>query len=245
MSDTNFYHARQLGLKISLSESCTFDNFYSPASAEHPNQLARRAFVKLCTADAAQTLLYVWGAASCGASHLLQASCQLADSNGLQSLYLPLAELKQANPTELFDGLECCDLLCLDDLDAVSGQDAWDLQLFHLLNRWRERSRGRLVVAAHTPLSSLPCSLPDVISRLGWGERYRLQVLSDHELLTTLANRARSRGLALQQDALQFMAARLSRDPHDWFTALDQLDRASLEQQRKLTIPFIKDVLKI
>lgn len=237
--------ARQLGLKVTLADSATFANFYCTDHPEHPNHLAKLALQKLSRADAAHALIYLWGAPGCGASHLLQACCQQADLDGQQSVYLPLYALRGADPAAVFERLEVCDLLCLDDIDAVSGRADWDFQLFHFLNRWRERSSGRLLIAAHCPLASLPCSLPDVTSRLGWGEAYRLQVLDEDERLAALVQRALARGLELQPEALQFMATRLSRDPRDWFAALDLLDQASLEQQRKLTIPFIKEVLNI
>lgn len=243
MNDNNSPAARQLSLQVTLAAHATFDNFYIPPDRQHPNRLALRALQSLLQVETDQNLIYLWGQPSCGISHLLQACCSANLQQ--QCVYLPLAELREINPAQLFDGLEQCELLCLDDLDCVSGELAWDTALFHLLNRWRERGSGQLAIGAHTPRNSLRCQLPDVISRLGWGVSFRVHALNDDDKLAALALRAHERGLELPPDALHFMASRLSRDPSDWFAALDQLDRASLEQQRKLTIPFIKAVLGI
>ena len=72
-----------------------------------------------------------------------------------------------------------------------------------------------------------------------------LDVLSDEDKLQALQLRARLRGFELPEDVGRFLLKRLDREMRTLFMTLDQLDRASITAQRKLTIPFVKEILKL
>jgi DnaA family protein len=55
--------------------------------------------------------------------------------------------------------------------------------------------------------------------------------------------RASRRGLDLSDEAAVYLLHRVPRDLHSLFGVLDQLDDASLAAQRRLTIPFLREVL--
>jgi DnaA family protein len=46
-------------------------------------------------------------------------------------------------------------------------------------------------------------------------------------------------------EAANFLLNRSSREMGNLITSLDILDKASIREQRKITIPFIKDVLHL
>lgn len=228
----------QLPLSIKLRDDATFGNFFSG-----PNQACVQAVMQL--SDLAQPLeesvILLWGAVASGRSHLLQAAClQLAEQGGL-AMYFPLAELQQHGP-ELLEGTDSLDLLCLDQLDAVVGDSDWEEALFHLYNRVREQG-GRLLLAADAPPRQLGVQLPDLVSRLSWGLVYQLQPLSDEDKQAALMLRAERRGLHLSDDAVRYLFSRAGRSMSELFALLEQLDQASLQAQRRLTVPFIKQVL--
>jgi arsenate reductase (glutaredoxin) len=95
------------------------------------------------------------------------------------------------------------------------------------------------------PPRQLNLGLPDLASRLDWGQIYKLQPLSDEDKLQALQLRARLRGFELPEDVGRFLLKRLDREMRTLFMTLDQLDRASITAQRKLTIPFVKEILKL
>jgi len=80
-------------------------------------------------------------------------------------------------------------------------------------------------------------------SRLDWGQIYWLQPLNDDEKVLALQKRAGIRGFELPEDVGRFLIKRLDREMRTLFETLDQLDRASIRLQRKLTIPFVKETL--
>ena len=156
-------------------------------------------------------------------------------------MYLPLAEVVEYGPA-LLDNLEQCELVCLDDLDAVAGRSDWEEALFHLFNRLRDSGR-RLLLAASSSPRELPVQLADLQSRLTLALVFQLQSLSDEDKLRALQLRASRRGLHLSDEVGRFILTRGERSMSALFDLLERLDQASLQAQRKLTIPFLKETL--
>ena len=76
-----------------------------------------------------------------------------------------------------------------------------------------------------------------------WGEVYQLADLSDEQKRIVLQNNAYQKGMELSDEVANFLLKRLSNDLAVLLKELDLLDRASLQAQRKLTVPFVKEVL--
>ena len=142
----------------------------------------------------------------------------------------------------MLDNLEQFELVCLDDLDAVAGRADWEEALFHLFNRLRDSGR-RLLLAASASPRELPVQLADLQSRLTLALVFQLQSLSDEDKLRALQLRASRRGLHLGDDVGRFILTRGERSMSSLFELLERLDQASLQAQRKLTIPFLKETL--
>lgn len=228
----------QLPLGVRLRDDATFANYYPGANAAALGYVER-----LCEADAGWTesLIYLWGGEGVGRSHLLQAACLRFEQRGEQAVYLPLAEVVEYGPA-LLDNLEQCELVCLDDLDAVAGRSDWEEALFHLFNRLRDSGR-RLLLAASSSPRELPVQLADLQSRLTLALVFQLQSLSDEDKLRALQLRASRRGLHLSDEVGRFILTRGERSMSALFDLLERLDQASLQAQRKLTIPFLKETL--
>jgi len=228
----------QLPLGVHLNDEATFGNFF--VSAGSTAALALEAIRALSSKSGPDTFIYLWGWS--GLSHLLQAACHDARERGYAGQYLPLDEVAGFAPTELLEGLEFQDLLCLDGLEAVLGRPDWDLALFHLYNRVQVQG-SRLLVSAHSSPRELACSLPDLASRLAWGSSYRLDSLNDLEKQRALQQRALFRGLDMNDEVARFILNHNSRELKQLFECLDTLDRRSLAEKRRLSIPFVKEVL--
>jgi DnaA family protein len=67
--------------------------------------------------------------------------------------------------------------------------------------------------------------------------------LDDEQKQAALQFRARARGLVLNDEVAAYIIQRLPRDMNELFWQLNRLDHASLAEQRKLTIPFVKKIL--
>ncbi len=221
----------QLPLGIGLKDSATFDNFY-PVGNEVVLQALQQGNDRM---------LYLWGPAGCGKSHLLQALCHAAAAEGLSPVYLPLQELISLTP-DLLHGLEHQALIAIDDIQVVAGLSEWEEALFHLYNRVRDHGQ-RLVVSASVAPAGLALTLPDLTSRLGWGPVFQLATLTDTDKRAALQMRARRRGLEMNNEVADYLLRRCPRDMDSLFNLLNRLDQASLAAQRRLTIPFVRDLL--
>lgn len=223
---------RQLPLRIGLRDGATFSNFLPAANVQAVHALEAQS----------EPFIYLWGSAGSGKSHLLQAACHAVTEAGGSAVYLPLAELS-AMSAELLDGMEQMPLVCIDEVEHIAGNESWEQALFHLYNRLRD-SGGRLVVAGAASPSALGLQLPDLVSRLGWGPVYQLQRLSDEEKAEALRMRAAQRGMEMPPEVASYLLNRAPRDMQALFALLDELDEVSLAAQRKLTIPFVREIIR-
>ncbi|KRT55881.1 DnaA regulatory inactivator Hda [endosymbiont of Ridgeia piscesae] len=225
--------ALQLPLDIGFHNTVDFDGYVAGNNAEAVSSLR----------SANDPFIYLWGEAAVGKSHLLQAACRAQQEQGDSSAYIPLQEISSFAP-EMLDGMELLELVCIDDLDRLAGDTEWEIALFNLFNRLRENS-GRLLVSASVSPAYLPIELPDLASRLTWGPCYHLTPPDDASRLQLLILGAAKRGLDLKPEIAQFLLQRIPRDTRSILQRLDQLDQASLAAQRRLTIPFVREILKL
>lgn len=224
---------QQLPLPVRLKDEATFDNFLPQAATR-----ALIAALQQQASGAGEAIIYLYGGAGSGKSHLLQASCHLAGS----AIYLPLHELMEYEPAEVLQGIEALDLVCLDDVERVLQRADWELALFDLCNRARERG-CRLLVAGNAAPRALAVNLPDLRSRLAWGIVYQLSDAQDDEKAAILQFRAARLGLSLSREVCSYIVNRSARDMEALLGLLDKLDNASLVEQRGLSIPFVKATL--
>ena len=125
----------------------------------------------------------------------------------------------------------------VDDVEQLT--DAEQVELFNAFN---ERAFEFLLVTA----SAAPRDVAlrrDVATRLATGLTYRLLPLSDEEKRAALAAHARSRGFDLNDDVASYLLTHARRDMGSLVSALDALDRYSLETGRTITVPLLKAAL--
>lgn len=228
---------RQLALAIKLNDEATLADFNWG-----DNKLLQKKLQSMLSLKE-DRLLYLWGPKGCGKSHLLQACCQ-AVSSTQSAIYLPLNLLKEWG-TQTIEGLEDQTLVCIDDIDAIAKDAAWEEALFHLYNKIKDMDQSLLIISGNTPPPTLPIHLADLRSRLSWGLVIQLMELGDEAKIATLKLHALKRGFDLPETVGQFLLNRCSRNMHDLHQLLNRLDDASLAAQRKITIPFVKNTLNI
>jgi DnaA family protein len=143
----------------------------------------------------------------------------------------------------VLEGLPQLECVCLDDVDAVAGRLEWERALFELYRESEERG-GRLIAAAASPPALLRWALPDLGSRFGASAIFQLRVLDESDQREALRLRAHLRGLELPPQTARWLQRRFPRDMHSLYGLLDTLDEAAIVAQRRLTVPFIREVLR-
>ncbi len=258
---------KQLPLAMRLRERAVFDSFVAGSNADAVAQLRAAAQAQPQPQPQAQAQLqsqlhgesqphsrsqtqsqpsrvyWIAGPAGSGKSHLLQASCTLALARptGASALYLPLSQLAGFGPAALA-GWQDASLVAVDELERVAGDRAWEEGLFALYRSLEER--GATLIAAATAMpGELPFALPDLRSRFSAAMLLRLQPLDEAGQRQVLQLRARSRGLTLPPHTARYLQRHYRRDLPTLCGLLDTIDLAALQAQRRLTVPFIRQVL--
>jgi len=193
-----------------------------------------------CGDPAARRVLYLWGEAGSGKTHLLNACCQSALHAGASHAYLPVRG--PAPCAAHIARIASQALVCVDDCQAAADDADWQGALFGLYEALQARG-GALIAAADRPPAALHLGLKDLESRLVSGGVFRIAVLSDAGNMVALRARARLRGFELPDAVLRFILAHHRRDTASLFALLDRIDAASLAERRRITVPFIKSLL--
>lgn len=227
----------QLVLPIRLADHAVFDSFYG-----NGNEPLLATLLDLASGSRKHGGYgcWIWGAASTGKTHLLQAVC---DRAGDRSVYVPLSMFAAAGPA-ILEGLASRELVCIDDIDSVAGDIDWEAALFDLCNQVFDAG-GKLLVTASGAPRECRIELADLASRLSRLPAFHVKALNDEQRVEALQLRATHRGLELPGDTARYLLKRSRRDMSSLYELLDKLDLEALRAKRRLTIPFVRDVLQL
>jgi DnaA family protein len=211
----------QLILDIRPDTPPGFDN-YLPG----PNAEALAAVREHAAGQTQEPVLYLWGEAGTGKSHLLQAWCLATGA----ALVAALPEPPQA-------------LVVVDAVNQLDGEN--QIRLFSLINSAREGAGRVLVTGPVPPAQLIELNLrPDLATRLAQGLVFRLHPLSDTDKRAALIVRAEARGLRLPDDVLRYLLTHCRRDLPSLLSLVDLLDTHSLSRKRPVSLPFLKEILQ-
>lgn len=233
---------RQLILSLDAQKPPSLASFVTGRNAELTTLLDR--LVHLLDSGQAlaldQRFIYVWGEASAGKSHLLQALADLPDTRLLDGARFALAASPDDSPDDPFAFDPAIRLYLIDDCDRL-GPEA-QIAAFALFNQVRDQGAALVTTGALPP--ALLKLREDLRTRLGWGLVYQLHELSDDEKIEALTRAAEARALVLSPGVLPYLITHFQRDMRSLSAMLDALDSYSLETQRPITLPLLRSLLQ-
>jgi len=227
--------AEQLPLHFEFRANQTFDDFFPGANHEIITHLQQ------CIAGLGEQQIFLWGKSGQGKTHLLQACCHRAQNQNLSSFYFDLSQAGLPDPS-LLNGLDEYDVVCFDNIERIAGNAAWELAFFNFFNQHRDRGH-KLIVSASSAPNDIAIQLPDLKTRLNWGLTLKIQPLTDSDRIAALIFKADQMGFEIAPQAGRFLLTHYDRDLASLWALLEKLDRASLAAKRKLTLPFLKQIL--
>lgn len=225
----------QLTLDLFKPPALDFSSFFPGSNAEAV--LALRAWA----AGEGAPVVWLWGAAASGRTHLAQAAVRASGDGGARAIYVNVAEFLASGPG-ILDGLEALDAVALDDVHACRGDAPWEARLFRLYNDLGAAG-GRLLMTADFAPAAGPFELGDLVSRAQASLVYQLREPDEAGKAAALRLGAERRGLVLPPAVVEFVLTRERRDMRALAAVLDRLDAASLARGRALTLPFVREVL--
>ena len=223
---------RQLPLDLSVRDRPSFENFWA---AENGAALAAARAL----AQGRPGPLYLYGPEGCGKTHLLAAVARAVEGGG-PCAFLSLAHISPMGWQSLAD-LPPDSTVCVDDMEALAGHADGEQQLFVLFETLAPARR--IVLAGRSNPAGLSLVRDDLRTRLASGPIVAMRRLSDEAKAQALCHRASLRGLHLNDAACAYLLAHGPRDPRALFALLEDLDRETLADGRRLTIPYLRAIL--
>ena len=227
--------SEQLPLQFEFRANKTFNDFFAGGNQEIISHLQNSV------AGYGEVQIFLWGQEGLGKTHLLQACCHQAQSIKRSSFYLDLA-VAQLPDVDILTGLDNFDLVCLDNIEAIAGDLTWEMAFFHFFNQHRDSEHTLIISAACLP-NEIATRLPDLKTRLNWGLTLKIQPLADNDRISALIIKAHRMGFEISPQVGLFLLTHYGRDLSALWQLLEKLDKASLAAKRKLTIPFLKEIL--
>lgn len=218
---------KQLVLDLSPGTIQTLDNF-----VPGPNAEVFEALRTLAAGACRETMVYLYGPAGSGRTHLLRAVVDAVRLGGWSAAYVA-GDAGDALPDP------APKLVAWDDVHTVGAEG--EARLFALLIRMRE-SYGTLLCAGDMPPAQLRLRA-DVVTRLAAGLSYPLHVLADADKAEAVSRHAEHRGFRLTRDVVDYLLRRHTRDLPTLMRILEGLDRYSLETKRPVTVRLLRDLL--
>ena len=239
MSDTRSPSPRQLPLALRYPPDQRLETY---VDAPQGSIALLRRLADAETSDVTlDDAIYVQGVDGVGKTHLALATCAAAEAAGRRATYLPLAATR-GRLSDALVALEGQALVALDGVETIAGERTDEVALFDFHNRARSAGVALLYTARVSP-DALPVVLPDLRSRLSQCTRVTLSPLDDAGRRDVLVDRAQRRGLAMDPAAYEWLLRRVDRDLASLTLLLDRLDKASLAAKRRITVPFLREVL--
>jgi len=222
----------QLGLPFALNAKMLWRNF----SGDKNQQIIE--FLTSLFDQSSASVVYIYGDKSNGKTHLLQGCTFEVLERSLAVVYLDFA---QEMPDGILNGLEDNDWVCIDNVDFLDENQ--QQELFDLYNRATHTSVKLIVSGAVLP-GELTL-LKDLKTRLSLATIFCLESLDDKSKKDIIQKQMNERNLKIDRKIYDYLFKYHSRDLTDLLSAIDQLDKASLQQKNNITIPLVKQVLDI
>ena len=129
----------------------------------------------------------------------------------------------------------------VDDVEKLD--EASQIALFNTINEARQAG-GKVLAAGSAPPPLLPLR-EDLKSRLAWGLVYHVKPLTDNERASYLRAESGRRGMHVPEEVIRYLLTHARRDLPTLTAILDEVDKNSLERQRQITLPLVKEILKM
>jgi DnaA family protein len=182
--------------------------------------------------------IYVYGETGRGKTHLLQGAISRALAKKKNAMYIACNE---PIPEYVIDYIDQLDWISIDNVNLIDSQQQH--LFFDLYNRARQAEVSMLVSGPTAP-SNLSI-MKDLKTRLGLAAVFELEELNDDLTKEVLRNQMSERNLTIDPKIYEYLFRHYSRNVNILISAINLLDRASLQSKQGITIPFVKKTLNL
>ena len=226
---------RQLALQIQINERASLNNFFVSKKNNKTIQILKN--ILLGSDKGVQ--IFIDDLGSNGKSYLLQAICNDFSNSNNSSIYIPMQEAINLDPS-ILEGVSELNLICIDDIDLINKRREWEIALFNLINECYEKECFLLLSGSINKLEAIP----DLVSRIKKMETLRLQAINDDELLEATKAISKNLNMEISDKNMNYLINNSKRDIKTIFRTLSQLEKESLERKKSIGLNLIKEVIQ-
>ena len=226
---------RQLALQIQINERASLNNFFVSKNNNKTIQVLKNI---LFSSDSGAQI-FIDDLGSNGKSYLLQAICNDFSESNNSSIYIPMEEAINLDPS-ILEGVSELNLICIDDVDLINKRREWEIALFNLINECYEKECFLLLSGSINKLEAIP----DLVSRIKKMETLRLEAINDDELLEATQAISKNLNIEISDKNMNYLINNSKRDIKTIFRTLSQLERESLERKKSIGLNLIKEVIR-
>lgn len=230
----------QMPLKIGLRDEASFSTFIAEQEALALALNSLQNSLKKGSGSA----YYLHGVEGVGKTHLLQAACRFMTEQDSASVYLPMSDKSLPLIPDVLIGLEQTPLVCLDEFDHLIGDIKWEQALANLIIK--SNVQGHVVIlSGNLPISEWNIKSQELAKALMNVLPIMISPLQDKdEVIRALQRHSSKMGFDLPLEVGNFLVKNFSSDLQELLAVLKLLEQATLVEKRRLTLPFVKQVLQ-
>ena len=229
------HNPRQLALQIQINERASLNNFFVSKNNSKTIQILKN--ILLDSNNGVQ--MFIDDLGSNGKSYLLQAICNDFSNSSNSSIYIPMQEAINLDPS-ILEGVSELNLICIDDVDLINKRREWELALFNLINECYEKDCFLLLSGSVNKLEVIP----DLVTRIKKMETLRLEAINDDELLEATQAISKNLNIEISDKNMNYLINNSKRDIKTIFRTLSQLEKESLERKKSIGLNLIKEVIR-
>src|SRR5947209_11856335 len=219
---------------LPLNPDYTFEQFVTGPC----NRLPHAASVAVAEQPGkAYNPLFIHGGVGLGKTHLLQAVCQkvLEKEPDSRILYLScdtfinqfITAVETGDMNQFRHRYRHVDVLVIDDIHFLAGRDRTQEEFFHTFNTLYQGHK-QIILSADCPPTEIPELEERLVSRFNWGLVARFENPCNDTGVRILQKKARLRGLALPDEVVCYIAAKVENNTRELEGAITKIQGMSM-----------------
>ena len=219
----------QLGLPITLDSKMLLENL---VGNKQILDFIDQIYLQQCSTE-----IYVYGETGRGKTHLLQGAISRTLAKKKNGMYI---DCNEPIPEHVIEYIDQLDWISIDNVNLIGSQQHL---FFDLYNRGKI-AEVSMLISGPTPPNNLSI-MKDLKTRLGLAAVFELEELNDDLTREVLKNQMSERNLTIEPKVYEYLFKYYSRNVNILISAINLLDRASLQSKQGITIPFVKKTLDL
>ena len=230
---------KQLIFPFQVNQRASFENFFCSSD----NRFLLTRLSDFVSSNDAQELI-ISGEKDVGKSFLIQAICNELGLRDRKFAFIPMNKAINMD-IGIFQDLASLDVICIDDLQLILANEDWEKALFNLINECQQSCCSLILSIGDTQSLEEVTKLPDLLSRIKRMEFMILREVQNDQLEQALGFVSKKLDIKIEKAELDFLLKHQTRKFSTLVENLLSLDQQAASLKRRITIPLIKETLKL